>query len=96
MPLTRVIKRQTLVELFQAGTRSYGDKVQTHFGQQLVDYTQADGKVYAHFADGSTVEGDVLVGACCPPDKGVRAGNSGFLVFQPCLHILEARARPSL
>jgi len=63
MPLTRVIKRQTLVELFQAGTRSYGDKVQTHFGQQLVDYTQADGKVYAHFADGSTVEGDVLVGA---------------------------------
>jgi hypothetical protein len=28
MPLTRVIKRQTLVELFQAGLSSYGDRVQ--------------------------------------------------------------------
>ena len=63
MPLTRVIKRQTLVELFQAGLAGRGDAAQLHFNKNLVDYTQKDGVVTARFADGSVEHGDVLVGA---------------------------------
>lgn len=61
MPLTRVIKRQTLVELFRAGLASHGDRVHIHFNHSLTDYSQNSetGVVTAKFADGSTAEGDV-------------------------------------
>jgi 2-polyprenyl-6-methoxyphenol hydroxylase-like FAD-dependent oxidoreductase len=34
-----------------------------HIGQELQRIVQADGRVIAHFADGSAAEGDILVGA---------------------------------
>jgi len=63
MPLTRVIKRQTLVDIFLAGVAD-NPKVHLHFSKQVTDYEQTvGGVVKAKFSDGTIAEGDVLVGA---------------------------------
>lgn len=67
MPLTRVIKRQTLVDLFHAGVAD-NPRVHIHYNKQVTGYTQerlpsGANRVRATFGDGSAAEGDVLVGA---------------------------------
>ncbi|MDQ2830651.1 MAG: FAD-dependent monooxygenase [Chloroflexota bacterium] len=58
-PLNAAVNRRTLREILLAGL----DDV-VHFGKEFTHYEQgADGRLCAHFADGTRAEGDVLVAA---------------------------------
>ena len=69
-PLTRVIKRQTLCDLFYQAIED-NPRAQIHYNKDLADYTQTPfdassgtpGGVVAKFADGSEMAADVLIGA---------------------------------
>lgn len=99
MPLTRVIKRQTLVELFQAGLAAHGSRAQIHFDKNLLGYEQRDGKVTASFADGTTAEGDVRAPTRRPPPRAAaeppstRRSAASPLTPPPCRALRYVPAR---
>jgi len=54
----RSVSRITLRQILLRGLEDV-----VHFNKRFVRYEEADGRVIAHFADGSTAEADVLVAA---------------------------------
>jgi 2-polyprenyl-6-methoxyphenol hydroxylase-like FAD-dependent oxidoreductase len=57
----RSVSRITLRHILLSGLESLESNV--HFNKRFVRYEKSGGRLVAHFEDGSTAEGDVLVGA---------------------------------
>lgn len=58
---SRLILRPELLRLLNEHADAAGIKI--HYGKRLVDATETADGVTAHFADGSTATGDILIGA---------------------------------